>query len=569
MTLLHHSALRLAALVACVALAAGHVAAQSVLLRVSSSDTSEPLHGALAYLLDDAGRAVRTVLTDERGRALFVTVPPARYRVRAEMIGMATRDTDAFEVSQGATDLGEILLDPRPIDLGSIDVTAERRRCTSRPAGEGLLVATLWEEARKALSAAELTERQGLYRYETVTYERDVTPDRRMVTREDESRREGFMRSPFESLPPEDFAQHGFVRRDGPELVYYAPDARALLSESFLDTHCFRVVSADESSDVIGLGFEPLGGRGRTADISGTLWLSEQSAELRWLEYLYTNLDLPVASATAGGRVEFQRMESGTWIIPEWWIEMPILGMRILDDGTSRPALRGLRRSGGRVVAVHEGGGRALTGRRQTGGIEGIVVDSAGVPLAGVRVGVLGGSQEVFTDENGQYGLLGLGGGTQQVRFVAPDLSAVGLVPPLVDREVIAGEVSYLEYHMPSVADMLLEVCAAQPLEPGTGVLLGRVTDDAGAGWPGATVRVVWSDRQVLDASVQTRVYFQERGGGREVTTEADGTYRVCGVPRAEALTLSTLVDGSERAAGSATIGVDDVGLVREIRRPR
>ena len=54
-----------------------------------------------------------------------------------------------------------------------------------------------------------------------------------------------------------------------------------------------------------------------------------------------------------------------------------------------------------------------------------------------------------------------------------------------------------------------------------------------------------------------------------EATTAADGTYRLCGVPQAEALTLSTLVDGYERAAGSATIGADDVGLVQEIRRPR
>jgi len=559
----------LTAVAAAALLAPASAGAQTVLVRVFSSDTSQPLFGALAYLIDDEGRAIRTVLTDERGRALFVTVPPARYRVRAEMIGMATRDTDAFVVAQGPTDLGELTLDPRPIDLERIDVTAERRRCTSNPAAEGLVMATLWEEARKALSAADLTDRQGLYRYETMVYERDLAPDRRMVLREEESRREGFMRSPFESLTPEDFAQGGFVRRDGLELVYHAPDARALLSESFQETHCFRVTAGEEGSDVIGLSFEPVGRRGNLVDISGTLWLSEQTAELRWLEYVYANLELPTAAPPAGGRVEFQRMEGGTWIIPEWWIEMPVFDMRLLDDRTSRPALRAMRRSGGRVLAVHEGGGRTLTGRRQTGGIEGIVVDSAGAPIVGARVGVLGGSQEIFTDESGSFGLLGLSGGTQQVYFVDPRLGDAGLLPPLVEREVIVGEVSYLELHMPSVGELLRAACSAEPLESGRGVLLGRVVDEAGAPWPGATVRVSWSDRQALDSSVQTRVLLQERGGGLQVTSAADGTYRVCGVPRAEPLTLSTIVDGNDRAAGSASIGADDVGLVHEIRRPR
>ncbi|MCH2461157.1 MAG: hypothetical protein MK239_09000 [Gemmatimonadetes bacterium] len=48
--------------------------AQSVLLRVIWAESSEPLFGALAYLLDEEGQTVRVSLTDERGRALFVRV---------------------------------------------------------------------------------------------------------------------------------------------------------------------------------------------------------------------------------------------------------------------------------------------------------------------------------------------------------------------------------------------------------------------------------------------------------------------------------------------------------------
>jgi hypothetical protein len=300
-------------------------------------------------------------------------------------------------------------------------------------------------------------------------------------------------------------------------------------------------------------------------DISGTLWLDAETAELRYLEYVYANLTLAVAAPTAGGRVEFQRMPAGTWIIPEWWIEMPIIGNRVVDRGLSRPVLRALRRSGGRVLEVHEGGGRSLGGRRQTGGIEGVVVDSAGAPLVGARVGVVGASQEVFTDSEGRFGILGLMEGTYQVRFVDPRLGATGLGAPSVTRGVIPGEVSYLEFQMPSVADQLGGLCGGEaPLE-GTAVLTGRVTDAAGSPWSGARVRVLWGSVTLgLDG---TRGFRQR--SGLEAITAADGTYSVCGLPRGQPLAISTVVDGREVAAEPATIGGSDFGRVHEIRRPR
>jgi len=563
---------RLVTAARCVAIAALLVSlprpasAQTVLMRVTSSDTAQPIFGALAHLLDSAGVSLRSVLTDERGRALFASIPAARYRVRVEMIGMATRETAVFEVAQGSVYSADMLLDPRPIDLARIDVTAERRRCTARPAGEGLLVATLWEEARKALSAAALTDRQGQYRYETLLYERDVDVNGGLVLREEESRRAGYMRAPFESLPPEDFAEGGFVRSDRGELVYYAPDARVLLDESFLDTHCFRVVERSSQDSVIGLGFEPMGRRGRRVDVSGTLWLNPQTAELRWLDYLYANLDLDVAAPTAGGRVEFQRMPAGTWIIPEWWIDMPIIGNRLLPNGTSGPVLRGMRRSGGRVLEVHQGGGRVMAGRRQTGGVEGLVVDSTGAPAAGLRVGVLG--QEVFTDAEGRFGLLGLSEGLHRIRFVDPGLAPSGLPAPSVERAVIIGEVSYLEFLMPTVGELMQQVCSSQFMPPGTGALVGRVVDQSGTGWQSTTVRVTWSDLDFLGTPALGRSFLQDRNG-LEVSTAPDGAYVVCGAPTGVRLSVSTLVDGTEEPGESVTIPNGAPGRVHEIGRLR
>jgi hypothetical protein len=549
----------------CVLLPA-RVDAQTVLFRIVDDETSAPVFGAIAQLLDQRGEIVRRVLSDEQGRALFVSVPAARYRVRAEMIGMATLESDAFEVGGPSAVPRELRLVPRAIDLEAIDVRAERRRCIARPAQEGLAVAMLWDETRKALSAAAITEQRGLYRYETMTYERDVDASSGVVVREEETRVGGYMRTPFETLAAEDLIGGGFARNDGGELAYYAPDANVLLSDAFLDTHCFRLEEGPESRNVIGLGFEPLEGRGRVVDVRGTLWLDRETAELRWLEYTYQNLDLPIRSVAARGRVEFQRMPSGAWIVPDWWIEMPILANRFLDDGSSRVALTRLRRAGGRVLDVHEAGGRRLAGRNPTGGIEGVVVDSAGAPIAGARVGAVGWNQESFTDAQGAFTLLGMREGTYEVRYVDPRLSAFGLVPPLVVREVIPGEVSFIQLHMPSVADMLRAACGAGGSLVDMGAIVGRVLDASGRPVAGATVRVTWSRLEAPGGDA--RGALLRNTAGLETTTGSDGTYRLCGIARREPLEVVSVVEDVERAADVLTIPADQVGALLEIRRP-
>jgi len=552
-----------AGVVAALLVLPGVCGAQTVLLRVTNSETSSPVFGAIAHLLDERGTIVRSVLTDDQGRALFVSVPPARYRIRAEMIGLATQETDPFDVSSSGTEPRELRLAPRAIDLEAIDVRAERRRCTARPTGEGLAVARLWEEARKALSAAALTDLQGLYRYETMTYERDVNPTTGVIVRNEESTRQGYMRSPFATLPPDDLVANGFVRRDRGELLYYAPDAEVLLSDAFLDTHCFRLAESVGDAEEIGLEFEPLERRGRVADVGGTLWLDRQTAELRWLEYTYYNLDLQVRTASAGGRVEFERMPSGKWIVPEWWIDMPIIDTRFLDDGSSRVGLSRMRRSGGRVLQVHEAGGRSIGGRNQTGGIEGIVVDSVGAPVAGVRVGAVGWNQEAFTDAQGAFGLLGMREGTYEIRVVDPRLEALGFAAPPLAREVIPGEVSYVEFHMPSVGDLLAQACRDADSEGAA--VVGRVVDASGRPVAGATVRATWISTDALGAADLNGVLVQDRAG-LETTTDPNGAYRLCGVPRGPRIDVVSIVEGEERAAESLIIE-RGVGALHQIRR--
>jgi hypothetical protein len=405
-------------------------------------------------------------------------------------------------------------------------------------------------------------------------YDRQLDPETGAVVQEDQSRRAGYMLTPFESRPAEDLVANGFVQREGTEFTYYAPDAAVLLSDPFLDTHCFRISYADEPAEegLVGLGFEPTGADKSVADIAGTMWIDPETSELRWLEFRYEFLDPEMTTSMVGGRVDFQRMPNGTWIVPEWWIRMPVMTVRTEFDGRQRPAIARYHQTGGLVLEAREAGGRSLGQRAETGGVEGVVMDSLGTPLQGVRVGVLGGNQQVFTNAEGAFSITGLTEGRYQVRFVQPELEELGFIPEPVTRDVIRGELSFLEYLMPSFGDVLFDACSGIPLDEGTGVLTGTVVDDRGRPVPDATVRVQWS------SYVQTGVgalsgadradpnSLLESMSGFEYVTDSGGAYRFCGVPTDERLTLTAVSGDAESESHEVRIPRGEIGSIRQVQ---
>src|SRR5690606_26127429 len=220
--------LAFACLLAC-ALGARPLEAQTVIARVLDDETNAPVVGALAHLVLPDGGVVRNTLTDELGRAIFTEVAAGSYRIRADMIGRRTRETEPFAVEAGPARQVELRLPAAAIVLEGIEVEAGER-CRIRPE-EGLAVGRVWDEARKALEAATYTDRAGVYRYRTTLYERDYDRDARAVLGERSREREAWLRVPFASLPAEDLVVGGFVRREeGGARMFYAPDAGVLLS---------------------------------------------------------------------------------------------------------------------------------------------------------------------------------------------------------------------------------------------------------------------------------------------------------------------------------------------------
>jgi hypothetical protein len=331
------------------ALAPCGVAAQEVRGLVRS-DAGEPVRGILVMLL--AGeRTVHAGLTDGAGEFTLRAPRPGEYRVRAEGIGYATTTSTPLSVTAAGIAGVELRIEVQPIALPALAV-AGANQCRVRPA-DGMPAYALWDEAAKALRSTALLQELELIEYSIATWEREVS----LVAARDHTERhppQTVRGRPFGTRSPAELADDGYVEVLDDAVLYHGPDAHVLLSDEFLDTHCIRVEwRGAERAGLIGIAFEPVPGR-TVPDIAGVLWLDNSTGELQYLTYDYTGLDSP-RIAPAGGRIEFERLPGGGWIVQRWWIRM----LRTSPDrsgGTDRRTT-GYLETGGVVSDVRRIGG--------------------------------------------------------------------------------------------------------------------------------------------------------------------------------------------------------------------
>lgn len=306
--------------------AAAPATAQSIQGRLTEEGSGQPVAGAFVTLLDAAGSQRDAALTDADGRFIVVAPAGGEYTVGIDRIGYMSTRSDPIALDPGQILQFHLTTLVEPVELADIGVTVESD-CAVRP-GEGEDAGRLWQEVRKALNVTAFTQNRGLLRYAVTARERELDPYTLRVRRERSRSRTGMSRgSPYVALPPRALADAGFVRFEGEEVVYYGPDAETLLSDEFLDGHCFEVREPPpDRPDWIGLTFEPSLNR-RLPDIEGTLWIDVPTAELRLLEYAYVGLPATLEGKGAGGRIEFARLDSGEGYISRWWIRMPVVRM--------------------------------------------------------------------------------------------------------------------------------------------------------------------------------------------------------------------------------------------------
>ncbi|MGH7564472.1 MAG: carboxypeptidase regulatory-like domain-containing protein [Gemmatimonadota bacterium] len=508
--------------------------AQTVKGRLLEEGSGRPVEGAFILLVDEAGRQRAAALTDAQGHFSIQAPGPGDYGLKVERIGYRSARSLPFPLEAGAVVERDLTAPVEAVLLIGITVPMEQSHCEASPK-ESERLAEVWEEARKALAVTAWTRSREAFRLQIRRYERELDAKTLRVREETSEKQVGLNRgSPFVSRPADELAAEGWAEF-GPEMVrYFGPDAEVLLSDVFLDRYCFRLEEPSDEDGLIGLAFRPEE-RGETVDIEGVLWVDEASAELRVLDYEYVGLPWRVGEGQAGGRVEFERLPSGAWIVSRWRIRAPAVersrgreyevsgGMvRSYAGGPPRDRVRAVFETGGAVEEIRTEAG-ALLRSSETAGLAGTVVDSTrGTPLAGAEVRLAGTGHHTVTDGAGRFRLGGLPGGEYTLAVTHARLDSLEL-PPL-ERPVAlqAGHTGMAGLAIPSLTTILAAACEGER-SPGTTVLVGVVRDSAsGIPLPGAEVALSW------DLPDPAHI---------EVQADSRGRFAACRVPAMARLT--------------------------------
>jgi hypothetical protein len=256
----------------------------------------------------------------------------------------------------------------------------------------------------------------------------------------------------------------------------------------------------------------------RLPDIEGVLWLDRETAELRFLEYQYTNIPATLSSENIGGRVEFEALPHGLWIVRRWWIRMPIFGTRQqgFSDFLRETYIKAIEEEGGWVTGVETLDGTPVL-RSGVATLAGEVVNlRTASPLAGARVVLVGTEYEAETDRNGRFRFDKIPEGTYRVSFGQEILMALGYVPPLAEVTLSIDEPGAVTLVIPSLTQLWSDICPRGDQQR-SGIVSGFLRDSL-------------SLEPVQGA--QVLAYRDEDSNDQaETMTDWAGHFKLCGLP--------------------------------------
>lgn len=518
--------------------------AQLVRGTVREAESGAPLAGVVVSIQRPArGRPAPSLvatLTDARGEYAISPNDTGRFTLTAKRIGARQFQSPAFTLARGQTHALDVMLDPVRFDLPTVTVSGVTP-CRARAEDRGR-IAALWEEARTAIAASELSLRDRLFRATMTRYQRELEP-RRLATRsETQDVRRGVTEHAFVSVPAESLAAHGYARVLPDQIVeYFAPDERVLLSELFVRDHCFGL-ARDGADGEVGITFEPTRNR-RVSDIQGTIWLDARSYELRRVTFSYTNFPSPVRDPRIGGEVRFAKLASGAWHVSRWFMRVPRVELQRETTGTpstgrvviDRPVITGFTEDGGTAVSDDAADSRRLAS------LSGRVVDSTGTaPLRGARLSLSGLPQSSESRGDGSFRLDGIPVGSYTLLVDHPDYARLGLIAGEQLLTIEEPQQSLTLVQALGTRQVLRQLCGFEESPDSTTAVRFVVPPEPDAP-PRRVIHLSWPSRFDLGGGlVRTRTL------ATDLPVDAAGGVTMCELPRATRLHVE------EREAGGA-----------------
>jgi hypothetical protein len=538
--------------------------AQTVLGTVVLPDSS-PVVGAIVLASYANGATAGRALTGQRGQFVLRLSSEGRIDLRVLRIGYRPTVGPSLTVAAGATERVRIVFASAAVTLAEVGVR-ERETCRVG-ADTGMVVARVWEEARKAMLTTQLSVDGAPMFAEWIEYERTLDSTSRIVRQQQVRASRNPTTHAFRSVPAEVLRDQGFVVADTNGTVYYAPDAEALLSDAFVSGHCFQLVKSRPSDpQLVGVGFVPTRERRDLREIEGTLWVDRATSELRTLEFRYLNLPEAADPAHSGGAVEFKRLSDGNWFVSKWSVRMPRLAMRdrTSDGGMRRTimarsmaVLRAVQVSGGEVTRAIRGDSVVYQATGPSIAVQLVAPDSS---AQGATLTLDGTDYVGRADSTGRIRMSPVLAGRYRAAIHTPMMDLLG-VPPM-EREVATHDDARVDSLMlPSAAEGVGHACQGTDIAAGEGLLHGRVVDERGKVVAGAVITAAWPSNFALIRSHDgARAFSNDRT--LQARTDDSGRWRVCGVPTSAVVTVTVSADSGSvreqiRMNGRAVAGVD------------
>ena len=527
---------------AAVFVAGTRLAAQEVLIEVVELSNGKPIVGANVSLVDQNGRSLFGNFSDQGGHTVLRAPSAGRFVVRSDKVGYETWSSVELQVAGAVI---RVRAGMSPLRNPATVIARTETACQvltppGTPAGD------LWVEIRKALTASALTDAQGLVPLDVDLYERAL--DRNLgVVSERKEQRSRIARRPATGISWDqiDSARRGAVAGGD---VYRAPEAATLVSEQFIKSHCYAAIRGyGPEVGLAGLEFRPAR-VGSQPELTGILWLDPKANALRSLNFDYVNLPIPLRLARTTGRVEFQQLPGGQWIVPRWYIRMPRVAQMTSADsllgyqevgGASRPAgTAALASVANAVIPAIED---TLAGPQSF--ISGVVYDSStGTPLQGVQVWTGGGRFKTTTTAGGRYELAIDGPLSDTIVFDHPRLRLYRVATRVQSISLPSGARGEVNVLVPSYGTLRRGLCGQnETATESQGIAAGYVRDAAGKPVPNAHVWATW---QILWVEQNGRLVSTNQQRTVETDTGGDGSYLMCGFTRGAQITARVGIAG-------------------------